>query len=240
MKPLALGTLAAVVWLAGSGLPWPARIHTVLLVALMPALSIEQLRLGEDAIREIPRRSLYLSSAGALWFLAIAAIGASALSGIVPADYGLVPVSAGPIAVWSGAAFIAAVALALLAHRLGVRESAILVHFLPRTKTERIAFVGLSATAGICEELVFRGFLIAMLSAMTGSLAVSVAISTVVFGTLHAYQGVRGATRAAGLGLLLTFPVLATGSLFPSMIAHFAYDVVAGLWLGPWFLRESR
>ena len=38
--------------------------------------------------------------------------------------------------------------------------AALTVHFLPRDDRELRAFVGLSATAGIVEEIIYRGFLI--------------------------------------------------------------------------------
>ncbi len=42
---------------------------------------------------------------------------------------------------------------------------------------------------------------------------------------------VLGALRAAALGALLALPLLLTGSLLPSMIAHAGIDILAGLWL---------
>jgi uncharacterized protein len=47
-------------------------------------------------------------------------------------------------------------------------ETALLQFLLPRTPAEKTAFVGVSVTAGICEELVFRGFMIVALFTMTG------------------------------------------------------------------------
>jgi membrane protease YdiL (CAAX protease family) len=46
--------------------------------------------------------------------------------------------------------------------------------------------------------------------------------------------------RTALLGALLTIPVIRTGSLFPSMAAHFVIDAVALAWLGPRFLEVER
>lgn len=224
--------VSALVWIVTAELAWPVRFYTTFLLVVLPMMAVAQVPLAEEDPTALPRLPLYASSAVALWILAAGALGAAVLGDLPPRAIGLAPVPAGALVGWSLGTLAAALVLALLGHALGIRESAILEHMLPRTGRERLAFIGLSFSAGVCEELVFRGFLIPALEMASGSLAVAVLFSAIVFGTLHAYQHVRGAARAASLGLLMTVPFLATGSVVPSMIAHFAYDVVAGIWLG--------
>ena len=56
-------------------------------------------------------------------------------------------------------------------------------------------------------------------------------ISSLVFGLLHVYQGPLGILRTATLGGLLAWGFLATGSLWPSIVAHAALDVLLGIFL---------
>lgn len=100
---------------------------------------------------------------------------------------------------------------------------------LPRTGTEKLAFAGVAALAGAGEELAYRGFCLFQVQRLTGSMPVAAVVATLGFGLGHAYQGVRGAARTTVLGALFVAPVLATGSLVPSMLGHFTIDLATGL-----------
>lgn len=99
--------------------------------------------------------------------------------------------------------------------------------FLPSTSRERWLFAGLSITAGICEEILFRGFLIFYLSnVFPGAPAIVAAgLSSLIFGMARLYQGVRGALTTAAFGAILAFTYLSTGSLFISIILHALVDL---------------
>ena len=116
-----------------------------------------------------------------------------------------------------------------------------MVHLLmPESRLERWwALLGLAPTAGICEEFLYRGFLLSEASGWFHSALWGIVISSLAFGLAHVYQGVNGMFRAALLGALLAYPVVAVGSLYPSMTAHFLIDAVALLWLGPKFLKPE-
>jgi len=237
---LLVGGSAALVWTATGELPWPARALTTFLLVPLPALLLLQARLITD-VADLPRLSLYASSAAAQWLLAVCTAVVAVASSITAYALGLdAPVSWTGQLAWAAALTAAAVGLNLASHRLGIRESPVLTHLLPRTRTERAAFVGLSLTAGFCEELVFRGFLITALYAASGSLVLALIVSSAAFGVVHAYQEPGGVARATLLGLLLATPFVLTGSLAASMVAHAAIDIVGGCWLGPRLLRLHR
>jgi uncharacterized protein len=69
-------------------------------------------------------------------------------------------------------------------------------------------------------------------------MAVAVLVSIGVFAASHAYQGWIGVLRVALLGVVLTAPFLLTGSVYPSIIAHAALDILAGLVFAEW-LRHT-
>jgi uncharacterized protein len=237
---LALLAIAVVaVWLASPDLPSPARLLTVLLVTFLPALMLAQDRMLREAdVTELPRHGIYLSSSITLWLLAGATLWAALASGFDLATLGLVALPPLPLLGWSLALTAGGVAILVIGRLLEVRETVLLEHLLPRSPGEKAAFVGVSVTAGVCEELVFRGFLIPALVVVLGSLPLAVVVSSLVFGFLHGYQGVVGIVRTGTLGLLLAIPFVVTGSILPSIIAHFALDVIAGIWLAGWLTRR--
>ncbi len=235
---LATVVAAVVVWLASGELAWPARAYLVVLLAVLPPLAVAQARVIEHEATALARIPVYLSSLAMLWLLGLLALGAGLWSGFDLAGLGLAALGGADAVVWTAGALGAAIVLAVAWRTLGVRETAVLEALLPRTGFEKACFVALSLTAGVCEELVFRGFLIGALVAASGSTVLAVILSAAAFGVVHAYQSGTGSLRAGLLGLVMTVPVLATGSLIPSMLAHFLYDVVAGLWLADWLLRR--
>jgi CAAX protease family protein len=107
---------------------------------------------------------------------------------------------------------------------------------LPVTAMELGSFLALSVTAGVCEEFLFRGYLLWVLApVMTwwGAALCSVAS----FGVLHAYQGRKGVIQASLLGALMTALVMMARSLVPAMILHALIDIGSGLMT--WFARRE-
>jgi membrane protease YdiL (CAAX protease family) len=102
----------------------------------------------------------------------------------------------------------------------------------PRTASELPAFFGASITAGFCEEVLFRGFLVWVLQPVVG-LWIAVGLAAVLFGVAHAYQGAAGVLRTGLLGLIFMAIVLLTGSLWPAIVLHAAVDAMGGViaWL---------
>jgi membrane protease YdiL (CAAX protease family) len=221
-------------WLLLHTLPWPARALTTALLVPLPALLILQGRLAGELPEDAEREAVYLSSAISVWVLAALAMLTARASGFSRLELRLLTLPASTLIAATALTIVAGVAVMALGKVFRIRESPI-VHFLiPRSGADKIAFVGLSFSAGIAEELVFRSFLIAALLAASGSMVLAVVLSVVVFAASHAYQGWIGAGRVALLGLVLTAPFLLTGSVYPSILAHTALDLIAGLLLAEW------
>jgi membrane protease YdiL (CAAX protease family) len=98
---------------------------------------------------------------------------------------------------------------------------------LPRDAREMRAFVALCMTAGICEEVLFRGYLLWFLIPKVG-VPVSVLLASLSFGLMHAYQGARGIVRTGIVGLTLALIYRLTGSLAAPMIVHALVDWAGG------------
>ncbi|HUF50602.1 MAG TPA: CPBP family intramembrane glutamic endopeptidase [Longimicrobiales bacterium] len=227
---------SALAWVLLHGLHPAARAWTVLLLVPFPALMVRQAH-ELHAMPALPRPSAYLSSILGLWLLAGATLVVAVLSGYDARDLGIRDTSLLRTTVIGAAVTAAAIAVQFLFRTLGVRESPVLRQLLPVTAAERWLFVLVSISAGVCEELVFRGFLLRTLTLATGITPLAVLLSAGAFGVVHAYQQPIGAVRAAVLGILLTLPVLLGDSLVTAMLAHTLIDIIGGLWLARHLLR---
>lgn len=99
---------------------------------------------------------------------------------------------------------------------------------LPHTAAEYRWFLALSWTAGVCEELLYRGFLTWLVASYVG-LVLAIAIVSAVFGLAHAYQGRRGIVKTGTAALLMSGVVLLSGWLIPAMIIHGLTNVAAAV-----------
>ena len=98
---------------------------------------------------------------------------------------------------------------------------------IPRNGNELVRFYGLSVTAGIVEELLWRGYLIWYLGGFM-SLWAAILVSTVGFGLAHAYQGPRHIPQVILLSAAFASLYLLSGSVWLPMILHAAVDILQG------------
>ena len=99
---------------------------------------------------------------------------------------------------------------------------------LPATSKEANYFIfGLAITAGICEELLFRGYLIQLVSNDFPTY-IAVIISSILFGLGHIYQGAVHVIRTAILGFIMALIYLVTESIIIPIILHIMLDMYGG------------
>jgi uncharacterized protein len=106
---------------------------------------------------------------------------------------------------------------------------------LPQTTVELIPFFALALTAGLCEEFLYRGFAMAVLSRTGLPAGVVILLSSILFGLAHLYQGRAGFVSTMLLGILFGIARAALGSLVPVAAWHIGVDLVAGI-AGPRYL----
>jgi uncharacterized protein len=227
---------AAVAWLLSPGLHWLARGWVALLLAGMPLLTVWQARELRD-VASLPRRAAYASSMASLWILAGLTAAVAWGGGMTRSDLGFAGLPLPVLLVWTGGLTLAGIVIIAVFWLAGFRETPLVRELIPVSASDRGWFVALSVTAGITEELVFRGFLIHALVVATGSPVLAVVLSSGVFGVVHAYQQPVGALRATVLGACLALPLVIHGSIYPAILAHAAIDVAAGLWLARYLVR---
>lgn len=102
-----------------------------------------------------------------------------------------------------------------------------LIAFVPHTRAEYFNFQLVAVTAGICEELIYRGFLVWALQPWLTLWGAALA-SVVSFGFAHAYQGRRGAVGAGAAGAMFAVLAILTGSILPGMVLHALVDLLGG------------
>jgi CAAX protease family protein len=101
--------------------------------------------------------------------------------------------------------------------------------FLPNTANEFRWYSIASITAGICEEVLYRGFLIHYLGVQPWHLGLfmAVVISSLAFGAAHLYQGAQGFLTTTIGGMIFSAVFLLTSNLLLPIIFHAAADLIA-------------
>jgi len=106
-----------------------------------------------------------------------------------------------------------------------------LSNLAPQTPREDRLFGMVSITAGVCEEILYRGLLLATLASLVGTWP-AVAISSLIFGMGHAYQGIAGIAKTGTIGLVLALLTVFSGSLFIAIVLHAVVDLTSGRVMG--------
>jgi len=194
---------------------------------------VARIKAGEPA----NRARLYMQTLAVEW-VALAVLGCAwYLLGRPAADLGFVP--PGGNGFWIGAAVVVLATGSLLyAWRYTMtmtqeqKDKQIeplgdLVHFLPRSNRDFRYFVAISITAGIVEEILYRGFAFWYLAQVMPIWAV-IAVSSIAFGLGHSYQGASGVAKVTLLGLAFGILYVATGSIWLPILAHAILDILQG------------
>jgi membrane protease YdiL (CAAX protease family) len=101
-----------------------------------------------------------------------------------------------------------------------------LAFFLPHTQRERLLFVLLSVSAGVCEEWIFRGFVLQTLHGTTRlPWIAALLVSSILFGWNHLYQGSRGLVMTTVTGLALGLATISSGGLVLPIVLHALLDL---------------
>jgi len=118
----------------------------------------------------------------------------------------------------------------------------------PKTPLDLLLWIAVSFTAGFCEEHIFRGYLLTQAIALSDragmsrvlSLVVSIVLTSLIFGSLHLYEGTGGALIITALGVVYSALALKFGNLRAVIAAHFLQDFCAGVFLFFFHARLSH
>ena len=98
---------------------------------------------------------------------------------------------------------------------------------IPQNGGELARFYLLSVTAGIVEELLWRGYLIWYLGQVMPLWAAAL-VSTIGFGLAHAYQGLANLPKITLVGAVFAGLYLLSGSIWLPILLHVAVDILQG------------
>ena len=98
---------------------------------------------------------------------------------------------------------------------------------VPHTPTEVKTFAVLSVSAGVCEEILYRGFMLWFATMWIG-LWPALLVTAVLFGIAHAYLGRKYVVRTALGGVLFGVIAVASASLWPAVLLHAFTDLLSG------------
>ncbi len=228
---------------------WIQHIFAAMLLVIVPIVEARLDRRLKRFTSAERRTAWYQINIVTLWVLAVAAVALA-----FPADIFVLP-DRQSVALWFAthrAVFIGASGLAVAytsialaqglkaatnqALRVRISKAMQSLRFaLPVTARERHWWILVSLSAGVCEEILYRGFVTHYFS---GSLAATIPLGTVgawlmaslFFGLAHAYQGVAGIVRSALAGLILGSIAILSGGLLLPIVLHFLFDVQV-LWM---------
>jgi CAAX protease family protein len=112
---------------------------------------------------------------------------------------------------------------------------------MPQNLPEAFPFVALVCTVSLCEEFLYRGFAFSAFQRIFGGSALAAILcSSLLFGVGHFYQGRRGVANTFVLGAIFAGVRVWTGSLVPSILAHLAVDLMAGLGGSRWAASQKQ
>jgi uncharacterized protein len=230
-------------------MPWDFWLIFAVLGILLPWRGRERMRklmslpqvTGPDRIR------LYLSTTLFQWALTGLVAWRAFARGLNRAELGLV--AGGTVfllvTTFAGAVLIAA------GHWLNLRRMAASNHpamellrnlgarLFPHSPSELPFYIVLSVTAGVCEEFIFRGFVMAALYRAGIPTWAVVLLSSAMFGLAHLYQGKSGSLGTGLLGTLFAMARIAYHNLLPVMVWHSVLDIVAGI-AGARYLEDQQ
>jgi membrane protease YdiL (CAAX protease family) len=195
-------------------------------------------KLGDIYFSEPVRRRFYLSNSLVLWIMAAVVMGIWYWSGrsfslmgfMLPKPGWVAPV----LAIALGVLYLADILYSLLSPEALRKthetwESG--VPFLPERLRELPAYVLMCISAGFCEEVMYRGFLVTyFIDPMDqGFPWLAAVFPAVLFSMAHFYQGYKAMFKIMLLSALFALIFIFSGSLLYVVIIHFLIDLFGGL-----------
>lgn len=226
-------------------MPWDFWVIVVFLGVVIPWRGHARLKklLALPAVDTREKLALYAATIGFQWALCGVVAWRSIAHGLTAQELGLGFVGwIGNVSAGLAGAILVGGLQWLNLRRIGRMDGAapellrkLASRLLPVTLIEYLPYSALAVTAGICEEFIYRGFLLAALFRAGLPVWAAVVLTSALFGLAHAYQGRAGILSTGIFGVVLALGRLAFGSLVPVMMWHAGLDLAAGI-AGPRYL----
>ena len=221
--------------------PIASRLHTAGLLLIIASFAIAGRVLvahqSATALEEFGRLRIYWIALASEWFLLVYVLWGlrrqvTTVRTVIDESFWALSrlslyaaIAVGAAIVWLGCGFV----LGLVLPAQQPDQIRHLQSLLPRGGMEKSLWVLLSASAGFCEEFLYRGYLQQQFRRLTGRLSAGIFLQAVVYGTAHAALPREIVVTAMCLGLLLGALAAWRRSLVPGMLLHAVLDIVPGL-----------
>lgn len=226
-------------------MPWDFWVIVLFLAVVIPWRGHTRLKklLALPAVDTREKLALYAATIGFQWALCGVVAWRSIAHGLTAQELGLGSLGwIGNVSAGLAGAILVGGLQWLNLRRIGRMDGAapellrkLASRLLPVTLIEYLPYSALAVTAGICEEFIYRGFLLAALFRAGLPVWAAVVLTSALFGLAHAYQGRAGILSTGIFGVVLALGRLAFGSLVPVMMWHAGLDLAAGI-AGPRYL----
>ena len=230
-------------------------------MSVMDYLAIKKLK--DTAMEEKVKVKFYRQTVVWGWIPALFVLLVVAITPITLVDIGLRPIAfhfigeykfAGPIILLLCASFFVLLCYQMVSYCLSAKyreavknkvftnkkfntyyERVMFNVMIPKTRKEKKWFALVSLTAGIGEEILFRGFLFFLITSSFPGIPMDVIplITGLFFGLVHLYQGINGVIKTFLVGALIGFLYLASNSLILCMMLHFVMDISSNFLYSP-------
>lgn len=232
----AFETAAGVLLRPDAVAPWP---HTVFILAVLALWATYGALHSPAAMMErAPRAVIYLFQMVMMYLLV-----GSTIAGLyhrrqfIVAAFGnlrtgniLADVGRGFLVYLGGMAVALVLGLLLRPTHLSHKLTAVSA-IAPHNFFELPVWILVSLTAGVCEEFLFRGYLLRQFGRWFGGVAPAISLSTLIFACMHFYEGSAAVIQIGGLGAFYAIIAVRRGNLRHVMIAHFFQDAITGVYL---------
>lgn len=231
-------------------MPWDFWVIFAILGVIIPWRGHVRLKrlLARPAADTKEKLALYAATIAFQWVLCGAVAWRALARGLTIPELGLGTRSSLPLLSWGilGAVLIGGLQLLNL-RRIGQMKGSapdllrkLARHLLPVNLLEYLPYSALAITAGVCEEFIYRGFVLAALSRMALPVWAAVVLTSLLFGFAHAYQGKAGIVSTGLFGVVLAIARLMLGSLVPVMLWHVGLDLAAGIAAPKYLLKAPE
>lgn len=216
---------------------WYDHLIAIFLLGIVPALSLRSGQVDDDISEHLPpKKHLFFTNGLSLMIGALLVLTAWNISGRSWSLLGFSPI------LWTHTVMVTTLVLSGL-YLLDLMyslwlppdrsELSGLFNFIPVTWREYGPYTFLAFSAGIGEEIIFRGFLVRYLDGVFSgwpySLWIAITLPSLAFAVSHLYQGWLSVLKILLISLLLGWLFILAESLYLNMIVHTAIDLLSGI-----------
>lgn len=205
-------------------------LYLVILGLVLPGVALRTARMLDSGMPFPPRRAVYAESS--FWLTLILAASAF-VAWRNRIDLGAWP-RADPSS-WIAGAVVFGIGLLAIPVRwwlAGHGERRRLAQLVPRRPGDWLLWSAVCVTAGVSEEVAFRGVFFTLLDRWLGSPILAALLGALAFTLGHAYQGRTGMILIFAFALMFQALVWFTRGVAVAVAVHTLYDLTAGLLFG--------